>query len=88
MVGQFNVSNCLAAIATAYAIGVNPTDIARGLAGVIGVTGRMERIDVRQPFTVIVDYAHTPDSLEKVLKILQPLTVGKLAPGFGSAGRV
>ena len=86
LVGQFNVSNCLAAIATAYAVGVNPTDIARGLAGVTGITGRMERIDVGQPFTVIVDYAHTPDSLEKVLKILQPLTMGKLLLVFGSAG--
>ncbi|MGZ3629079.1 MAG: UDP-N-acetylmuramoyl-L-alanyl-D-glutamate--2,6-diaminopimelate ligase [Ktedonobacteraceae bacterium] len=86
LVGQFNVNNCLAAIATAYVVGVNPADIARGLAGVSGVTGRMERIDVGQPFTVIVDYAHTPDSLEKVLKILQPLTVGKLLLVFGSAG--
>src|SRR5947209_4252970 len=86
LVGQFNVSNCLAAIATAYAVGVNPADIARGLAGVTGVTGRMEHIDVGQPFTVIVDYAHTPDSLEKVLKILRPLTAGKLLVVFGSAG--
>ncbi len=86
LVGQFNVSNCLAAIATAYAVGVNTDDIARGLAGVTGVTGRMERIDVGQPFTVIVDYAHTPDSLEKVLRILRPLTAGKLLLVFGSAG--
>ncbi len=86
LVGQFNISNCLAAIATGYAVGVNPVDIARGLAGVTGVTGRMERIDVGQPFTVIVDYAHTPESLEKVLKILRPLTVGKLFLVFGSAG--
>lgn len=86
LVGQFNVSNCLAAIATAYAIGVKPADIARGLAGVTGVTGRMERIDVGQSFTVIVDYAHTPDSLEKVLRILRPLTMGKLLLVFGSAG--
>ena len=86
LVGQFNVSNCLAAIATAYAVGVNPADIARGLAGVTGVTGRMEHIDVGQPFTVIVDYAHTPDSLEKVLRILRSLTAGKLLVVFGSAG--
>src|SRR6266480_614446 len=86
LVGQFNVSNCLAAIATAYAVGAKPADIARGLAGVTGVTGRMEHIDVGQPFTVIVDYAHTPDSLEKVLRILRPLTAGKLLVVFGSAG--
>jgi UDP-N-acetylmuramoyl-L-alanyl-D-glutamate--2,6-diaminopimelate ligase len=86
LVGLFNVSNCLAAIATAYAIGVSLADIEHGLAGVTGVTGRMERVDVGQPFTVIVDYAHTPDSLEKVLKILRPLTSGKLLLVFGSAG--
>ena len=86
LVGRFNASNCLAAIATAYSLGVKPTDIARGLAGVTGVTGRMERIDEGQPFTVIVDYAHTPDSLEKVLSILRPLTAGKLLAVFGSAG--
>ena len=86
LVGRFNVSNCLAAIATAYSQGVPPAEIARGLASVTGVTGRMERIDEGQPFTVIVDYAHTPDSLEKVLAILQPLTTGKLIAVFGSAG--
>jgi len=86
LVGHFNVSNCLAAIATAYYLGAKPADVALGLAGVTGVTGRMERIDVGQPFTVIVDYAHTPDSLEKVLSILRPLTEGKLLLVFGSAG--
>jgi UDP-N-acetylmuramoyl-L-alanyl-D-glutamate--2,6-diaminopimelate ligase len=86
LVGRFNVSNCLAAIATAYSQGIAPAAIARGLASVTGVTGRMERIDEGQPFTVIVDYAHTPDSLEKVLAILRPLTAGKLMVVFGSAG--
>ena len=86
LVGHFNVSNCLAAIATAHSLGVKATDIARGLAGVTGVTGRMERIDEGQPFTVIVDYAHTPDSLEKVLNMLRPLTASKLMVVFGSAG--
>ena len=51
-----------------------------------GVAGRMERIDEKQPFTVIVDYAHTPDSLDKVLSILRPLTPGRLIVVFGSAG--
>ena len=86
LVGRFNISNSLAAIATAYSLGVASTDITSGLAGVTGVTGRMERIDEGQPFTVIVDYAHTPDSLEKVLAILRPLTEGKLMVVFGSAG--
>ena len=60
--------------------------LAQALATVQGVTGRMERIDEGQPFTVIVDYAHTPDSLAKVLSILRPLTSGKLMAVFGSAG--
>lgn len=86
LVGRFNVSNCLAAIATAYSLGIAPSQIAEALATIHGVNGRMERIDEGQPFTVIVDYAHTPDSLEKVLHILRPLTTGKLMAVFGSAG--
>jgi UDP-N-acetylmuramoyl-L-alanyl-D-glutamate--2,6-diaminopimelate ligase len=86
LVGQFNVSNCLAAIATAYSQGIAPAVIARALATVAGVAGRMERIDEGQPFSVIVDYAHTPDSLAKVLATLRPLTTGKLLVVFGSAG--
>ena len=86
LAGHFNVSNCLAAIATAFSVGMTPADIASGLGRVTGITGRMERIVVGQPFTVIVDYAHTPDSLEKVLKTLRPLTAGKLLVVFGSAG--
>lgn len=86
LVGRFNVSNCLAAIATAYSLGINPALIAESLTTAQGVSGRMERIDEGQPFTVIVDYAHTPDSLEKVLRILRPLTPGKLMVVFGSAG--
>jgi UDP-N-acetylmuramoyl-L-alanyl-D-glutamate--2,6-diaminopimelate ligase len=86
LAGRFNISNCLAAIATAYSLGVKPADIACGLSGVSGVTGRMERIEEGQPFTVIVDYAHTPDSLEKVLAILRPITAGRLLAVFGSAG--
>ena len=86
LVGRFNVSNCLAAIAATYSLGVDPGVIAEALATVQSVTGRMERIDEGQPFTVIVDYAHTPDSLEKVLRILRPLTEGRLMAVFGSAG--
>lgn len=86
LVGRFNVSNCLAAIATAYSQGVSLEAIAHGLASVKGVTGRMESIDEGQPFAVIVDYAHTADSLAKVLATLRPLTKGKLMVVFGSAG--
>ena len=86
LVGRFNVSNCLAAIATSYSQGIALDVIARGLATVQGVSGRMESIDEGQPFAVIVDYAHTPDSLEKVLVTLRPLTSGRLSVVFGSAG--
>jgi UDP-N-acetylmuramoyl-L-alanyl-D-glutamate--2,6-diaminopimelate ligase len=86
LVGRFNVSNSLAAIATSYSQGITLDVIARGLATVQGVTGRMESIDEGQPFAVIVDYAHTPDSLEKVLATLRPLTKGRLYVVFGSAG--
>ncbi len=86
LIGRFNISNCLAAIAVAYSEGIALADIQRGLAGVAGVTGRMERIDEGQPFTVIVDYAHTPESLGKVLSTLRPLTAGKVIAVFGSAG--
>src|SRR4029079_7833885 len=61
----------------------------RGLESVAGVKGRMQRIDAGQPFTVIVDYAHTPDSLAKVLDNLAPLAAaggGGLIAVFGSAG--
>jgi UDP-N-acetylmuramoyl-L-alanyl-D-glutamate--2,6-diaminopimelate ligase len=85
-IGRFNVSNCLAAIATAYSQGIRLETIRDYMAHAKGVAGRMERIDEKQPFTVIVDYAHTPDSLDKVLSILRPLTPGRLIVVFGSAG--
>src|SRR6266566_4314201 len=86
LVGRFNVSNCLAAITTAYSQGIRPAAIAEGLAHVKGISGRMESINEGQPYSVIVDYAHTPDSLEKVLATLRPLTAGRLMVVFGSAG--
>lgn len=86
LVGRFNVSNCLAAIAAVYSQGIDLATIIHGLSTAKGVPGRMERIDEGQPFAVIVDYAHTPDSLQKVLSTLRPLTTGKLIAVFGSAG--
>lgn len=86
LVGRFNVSNSLAAIATAYSQGISIADIERGMATITGITGRMETIAEGQPFSVIVDYAHTPDSLQKVIATLRPLTRGKMILVFGSAG--
>ncbi len=86
LVAGYNVSNCLAAIATGYLFGVAPERMAAALAAFPGVPGRMERIEMGQPFSVVVDYAHTADSLEKVLNVLRPLTTGRLIAVFGSAG--
>jgi UDP-N-acetylmuramoyl-L-alanyl-D-glutamate--2,6-diaminopimelate ligase len=86
LVGRFNVSNFLAAIATAYCLGVTPENIVQGITMAKGVAGRMERIDEGQPFSVIVDYAHTPDGLEKVLTTLRRLTSNRLIVLFGCGG--
>jgi UDP-N-acetylmuramoyl-L-alanyl-D-glutamate--2,6-diaminopimelate ligase len=83
---RFNVSNALAALGLAEAEGLDPETATAALADVEGVPGRMERIDLGQPFGVIVDYAHTADSLGKVLRELRPLTAGRLIAVFGSAG--
>jgi len=86
LVARYNVANCLAAIAVAYLHGIAPATIATTLARLVGVPGRMERIESGQPFMVVVDYAHTADSLEKVLGVLRPITPGRLIVVFGSAG--
>ncbi|MGD9891291.1 MAG: UDP-N-acetylmuramoyl-L-alanyl-D-glutamate--2,6-diaminopimelate ligase, partial [Dehalococcoidia bacterium] len=84
--GRFNVSNALAAATVALVEGVDLPVIAAGLTEARGVPGRMERIDAGQPFTVIVDYAHTGPAFEKVLRTLRPLTSGRIITVFGCAG--
>ncbi|MGH2446600.1 MAG: Mur ligase family protein, partial [Candidatus Limnocylindria bacterium] len=84
--GRFNVSNALAGLAVIEALGLDVHHAAGVLADTAGVPGRMERVEAGQPFTVIVDYAHTADSLQKVLAVLRPLTKGRLIVVFGSAG--
>ncbi len=86
LLGRFNVQNALAAVAVGEALELEPDRIREGLRRVSGVPGRMERIDCGQPFTVIVDYAHSPASLQKVLDILAPTAPGGLIAVFGSAG--
>lgn len=86
LVGEFNVDNSLAAIATAGALGVSLGDCARGIAGFTGVVGRMQTVDCGQPFKVIVDYAHTAESLKNVLDLLATYSPGRLLLVFGSAG--
>ena len=89
LAGRFNVYNALAAIALGEALELPPRSIRAGLAGVRGVPGRMERVDCGQPFAVIVDYAHSPASLQTVLDQMRPLAArgdGSLILVFGSAG--
>ena len=85
--GSFNVYNTLAAIGVGRAVGLNPEQIEKGIAALKTVEGRMVTVDESQNFGVIVDYAHTPDSFEKVFKGIKPLVKGKLIVVFGSAGR-
>jgi len=87
LVGAFNVSNCLAALAAALqGLGVAPTAIATGIAAMPGIPGRMERIELGQPFTAIVDFAHTPNALRVALQTLRKMTDKRLIVIFGSAG--
>jgi UDP-N-acetylmuramoyl-L-alanyl-D-glutamate--2,6-diaminopimelate ligase len=84
--GLFNVANALAVLSIGEALDVDLEQAARALGATAGVPGRMDRIDAGQPFTVIVDYAHTADSLRKMFDILRPLTKVRLIVVFGSAG--
>jgi UDP-N-acetylmuramoyl-L-alanyl-D-glutamate--2,6-diaminopimelate ligase len=84
--GTFNVYNCLAALTAARQVGVEDEAIAEGMASLKGVPGRLEPIEVGQQFTVLVDYAHTPDSLENVLRAARELTVNRLVIVFGCGG--
>lgn len=89
LTGRFNVHNALAALGVAEALGLDPVGSARALGSVSGVPGRMQPVDLGQPFTVMVDYAHTAEALAKVLDELA--TVARAAGGgliavFGSAG--
>jgi UDP-N-acetylmuramoyl-L-alanyl-D-glutamate--2,6-diaminopimelate ligase len=89
LAGRFNVHNALAVVAVGEVLGLDPADVRAGIESVPGVPGRMERLDAGQPFGVVIDYAHSPASLEKVLELLAPLAAargGELIAVFGSAG--
>ena len=86
LIGLFNVSNALAAIAYALNVGVELDLIAETLGGFPGVPGRQQPIECGQPFSVYVDYAHTPDGLEQMLKTMRSLTAGRLLTVFGCTG--
>jgi UDP-N-acetylmuramoyl-L-alanyl-D-glutamate--2,6-diaminopimelate ligase len=93
LLGLFNVSNVLAATTAALSLGVEPDVIVRAIAAFPGVLGRMQRMSSDEPFTALVDFAHTPVSLERALETLRPLVgageegaPGRLIAIFGSAG--
>ena len=84
--GDFNVANALAALGVAHALGLDLFRAAASLASAGQVPGRFESIDEGQPFAVVVDYAHTPDSLENVLGAARRITSGRLLSVFGCGG--
>ena len=84
--GRFNRANALAAVAAARELGVDEEAIRAGVEAVAGVPGRFESIEAGQPFAVIVDYAHTPDSLANVLEAARGLGPGRLTVVFGAGG--
>jgi UDP-N-acetylmuramoyl-L-alanyl-D-glutamate--2,6-diaminopimelate ligase len=84
--GSFNVYNSLAAVCAGRAAGLSRKQIEQGIAALQGVEGRMTRVDEGQDFTVIVDYAHSPDSFEKLFKDIRPVAKGRLVALFGSLG--
>jgi UDP-N-acetylmuramoyl-L-alanyl-D-glutamate--2,6-diaminopimelate ligase len=86
LVGRHNVSNCLAAAAVAAHFGVGIAEVARGIEALATVPGRLEQIDIGQPFPVFVDYAHTEDALRNCLSALRPLTRGRIICVFGAGG--
>jgi UDP-N-acetylmuramoyl-L-alanyl-D-glutamate--2,6-diaminopimelate ligase len=89
LAGRFNVHNALAVVALGEVLGLDPAPVRAGLGGLELVPGRMERVDAGQPFGVIVDFAHSPASLQTVLDLLAPTAAarsGGLIAVFGSAG--
>jgi UDP-N-acetylmuramoyl-L-alanyl-D-glutamate--2,6-diaminopimelate ligase len=86
LIGEINLYNILAAVAVAYALGIDPALIAQGVGRLGGVPGRLERVKNSGGLSLIVDYAHKPDALLKTLKTLRPLTTGRLITVFGCGG--
>ena len=84
--GSFNVANALAALAALVAVDLDPGTVAAGISRAAGVPGRLEPIEAGQPFAALVDYAHTPDAVERVLGALRPLTAGRLVVVLGAGG--
>jgi UDP-N-acetylmuramoyl-L-alanyl-D-glutamate--2,6-diaminopimelate ligase len=86
MIGRHHIYNCLTAAAVGLAYGLDLVEIVRSLEAAEHVPGRLERIECGQPFSVFVDYAHTPDALEVSLQTLRAVTRGRLICVFGAGG--
>jgi UDP-N-acetylmuramoyl-L-alanyl-D-glutamate--2,6-diaminopimelate ligase len=86
LTGRFNVANVLGALAAARALGVQLDGAVQAIAGAGQVPGRFQSVDEGQPFAVLVDYAHTPDSLRNVLVAARELTAGRVHVAFGCGG--
>lgn len=86
LLGRFNVDNLLAAAAAGLALGLTPEDVAAGCAAVARVPGRLEPVEAGQPYRILVDYAHTPDALERLLLAVKELTDRKIILVFGCGG--
>jgi UDP-N-acetylmuramoyl-L-alanyl-D-glutamate--2,6-diaminopimelate ligase len=84
--GRFNVENALGAVAAGLLLDLDEHAIAEGIASVAGIAGRFEPVDEGQPFMVLVDYAHTPDSLASALAAARELTPGRVLVVFGAGG--
>ncbi len=84
--GIFNVENVLGAVAAGVLLDLDEQSISGGIARLLEIPGRFEAIDAGQPFAVVVDYAHTPDSLETVLKAARGLGDGRVIVVFGAGG--
>ena len=86
LIGEHNVMNLLGAVGVGLALGLRPDAIAHALGDVKTVPGRFEQVRAGQPFLVVVDYAHTPDALERVLTTARKITTGRLGVVFGCGG--
>jgi UDP-N-acetylmuramoyl-L-alanyl-D-glutamate--2,6-diaminopimelate ligase len=86
IIGDHHVANCLAAATVALVYGIDLETIARGLERITTMPGRLERIECGQPFSVFVDYAHTPDALETVLAAVRQVCSGRVICVFGAGG--
>jgi UDP-N-acetylmuramoyl-L-alanyl-D-glutamate--2,6-diaminopimelate ligase len=86
LLGRFQVSNLLGAAAAAVRLGIDDATISRAVAGVSNVPGRLERVEAGQPYPILVDYAHTPDALERLLAAVRELTDRKIILVFGCGG--